>query len=82
MIRSVVVSRLANGLNYDVHSPGSKNCPEMAHGIRLKPQSLSHVNREGLVLARVFKRKQNVGFGSVHRLRYQPSIEVSDDKGT
>ena len=41
--RFVVVSRLANGLTYDLHNLGPKDCPETAHSIHLKPQPVTHV---------------------------------------
>ena len=41
--RFVVVSRLANGLTYDLHNLGSKDCPETGHNIHLKPQPVTHV---------------------------------------
>ena len=46
MPRFVVVSRLANGLTYDLCNPGSKDCPEMAHGIHLKLQPVTQVYRK------------------------------------
>ena len=57
----VVVGRHSNGLTYDVRKPGSGKPPEKVHCNRLKPQPMSHVYREGLKSARVFKRHQNVG---------------------
>ena len=41
-----VVGRHANGLTYDLHNPGSKDCPETAHSIHFKPQPVKHVYRK------------------------------------